>query len=214
MENFIKKSKKFAFTTLELMVVMAAIAILASIVLPAFGKVKRSVYMNQSKIQFGRYVFALNAYYREYGYFPQIADKDTPLASETIISLDETKSINLIRALSGKEINGVSPLETNSEYLNPRGISFLEFSDDDFQKNSDGTYNRTRLADRFNNADIKLVVENDAATDTDVVIPQNIFNACPTIKEKVPDSGLREKVAIFTIGDDNKSIDVVSWKME
>ncbi|MDR1303336.1 MAG: type II secretion system GspH family protein [Puniceicoccales bacterium] len=214
MEKFMKKSKKYAFTTLELMVVIAAIAVLASIILPAFGKVKRSMYMNQSKIQFNRYVFALNAYYREYGCFPKIVGQDTPLALETIISLDAEKSANLIRALSAKEIDGLSPLETSSEYLNPNGIPFLEFSDDDFQKNSDGTCNRARLADRFNNTDIKLVVESDAATDGDVLIPQSVFNAYPTIKEKVPDSGLREKVAIFTIGDGNKSLDVVSWKVE
>jgi type II secretory pathway pseudopilin PulG len=193
---------------------MAAIAVLASIILPAFGKVKRSMYVNQSKIQFGRYVFALNAYYREYGYFPQIAGKDTSLAPETIISLDATRSANLIRALSGKEIDGTSPLGTDSEYLNSHGISFLEFSDDDFQKNNDGTYNRTRLADRFNNTDIKLVVESDATADTDVVIPQSVFNGYATIKEKVPTDGLREKVAIFTIGDGDKSLDVVSWKVE
>jgi type II secretory pathway pseudopilin PulG len=205
--------KNRAFTTLELIVVIATIAILASLILPTFGKAKRSLYANQSKIQFSRYVFGLNAYYREYGYFPQIVTKGTPLSSETVITLDTTSSANLICALSGKDIDGVTAL-SSTEYLNPNGTQFVEFSDDDFAKNTDGSINRSLLADRFNNSLIRLIVEDDA--DMDAVIPQTAINntTYPTIREKVPSTGLRERVAIFTVGDNNTSIDVVSWKTD
>jgi type II secretory pathway pseudopilin PulG len=204
--------KNRAFTTLELIVVIATIAILASLILPTFGKVKRSMYANQSKIQFSRYVCGLNAYYREYGYFPRIVAPGSDLDSESIITLSAAYSANLIRALSGKELDGVNALSSTNEYLNPNGTQFVEFSDDDFAKNADGTINRNLLADRFNNTSICLVVENDV--DTDAVIPQSVFNSYATIKEKVPAAGLREKIAIFTVGNNDTSIDVVSWKTE
>ncbi|MDR1590968.1 MAG: type II secretion system GspH family protein [Puniceicoccales bacterium] len=209
-----KYSKKNrAFTTLELIVVIATIAVLASLILPTFGKVKRSMYANQSKIHFSRYVFGLNAYYREYGYFPQIVTQGTALNADQIITLSTTSSENLIRALSGKDIDG-DALSSAHEYLNPNGTQFVEFSDDDFLKKSDGTIDYSILADRFNNRDIHLIVEDDS--DDNAVIPQSAFNdtAYTTIKEKVPSTGLREKVAIFTVGNNNTSIDVVSWKMD
>ncbi|MDR0740383.1 MAG: prepilin-type N-terminal cleavage/methylation domain-containing protein [Puniceicoccales bacterium] len=206
-------SKNRAFTTLELIVVIATIAILASLILPTFGKAKRSLHANQSKIQFSRYVFGLNTYYREYGYFPRIVSSTADLSSETIIMLNATSSANLIRALSGKNTDGVTALSPTDEYLNPNGTQFVEFSDDDFAKNADGSINRNLLADRFNNSSICLIVENDA--DTDAVIPQTAFNGtATTIKEKVPSIGLQERVAIFTVGDNDTSIDVVSWKTD
>jgi type II secretory pathway pseudopilin PulG len=194
------------------MVVIATLAILASLILPTFSKVKRSMYANQSKIQFSRYVFGLNAYYREYGYFPPItAGKKAP-NPEAVFTLDNTSSANLIRALSGKETDGVGGLSSGNEYLNPNGTQFVEFSDDDFWKNDSGVIDRGMLADRFNNKSICLVFENDADTDLDVLILQSVFP--PSIQEKVPSTGLREKVAIFTEGNNDTSIDVVSWKTD
>jgi type II secretory pathway pseudopilin PulG len=206
------KHKIRAFTTLELMVVIATIAILASLILPTFGKVKRSMYANQSKIQFSRYVFGLNAYFREYGYFPRIVSPSNALASDQVIALNAASSPNLIRALSGKETDGVSTLSSTNDYLNPNGTQFVEFSDDDFTKNADGSINRNLLADRFHNPAIYLVVEDDS--DSDALMPQSVFSGHPTIKEKVPAEGLREKVAIFTVGNNDSSIDVVSWKTD
>jgi prepilin-type N-terminal cleavage/methylation domain-containing protein len=207
-----KAKEHSAFTLLELMVAIATIAILMSLIFPAWGKARRSMRMNQSKIQFNRYVLGLNSYYREYGYFPQILEEGIPLISESIISIDGTSSTHLILALSGREIDGVNPLRADHEYLNPNGVQFMEFSDDDFWKKNNEIIDRTRLADRFNNPHIKLIIESDS--DPDVLIPQEVFNDYVTIKAKVPAAGLREKIAIFSVGDNDKSIDVISWKSE
>jgi type II secretory pathway pseudopilin PulG len=209
MKDFKKRIKRHGFTTLELMVVIATIAILASLLIPTFGKVKRSMYMNQSRIQLSRYVFGLNSYYREYGYFPQIISEGASLATEMVLTLDATSSANLIRALSGKETDGASILSAEHVPLNPSGRDFIEFSDDDFYKNTDGTIDRGMLADRFNNKDIHFVIED--RSDTDAVILRDVFSTYPSIQEKISPSGLRERTAFFTVGDNKQSLDVVSW---
>lgn len=202
-----------AFTILELLAVIATIAVLIGLIWPNFSRVKRSMYLAQSRVQLSRYAVGMRDYFEAYGTFPRLLSPSEDLPSEQIITLNATASENLIRALSGKELDGITELSDAHAYLNPNGTNFLEFTDDDFfLKKQDKTIDRTRLADRFNNPDIYFVIES--ATDDDVLIPQNIFSQYKSIQKKVPEAGIREKVLFFTIGDNNRSLDAISWRSE
>lgn len=202
-----------AFTILELLAVITTIAVLIGLIWPNFSRVKRSMYLAQSRVQLSRYAVGMRDYFETYGTFPRLLSPSEDLPSEQIITLNATASANLIRALSGKELDGITELSDAYAYLNPNGTNFLEFTDDDFfLKKQDKTIDRTRLADRFNNPDIYFVIES--ATDDDVLIPQNIFSQYKSIQKKVPEAGLREKVLFFTIGDNNHSLDAISWRSE
>lgn len=199
-----------AFSIIELVVVLAALMVLLSLLLPAFSKAKNTVYLNQSRMQLSRYVYAMNEYVRDYGEFPRLFSENEELPSETVLILNREASKNFILALTGCELDGVTPLSDDHTYLNPEGTAYLTFSDDDFYRNSDGTIDRTRLADRFNNPNLHFIVENP--TDSDVLIPKSVFGDYKTILPKVPEEGLRERVVFFTVGDHSRSLDVTSWK--
>ncbi len=205
--------RRGAFTILELLAVIATIAILIGLIWPNFNRVKRSMHLAQSRVQLSRYAGGMRDYFNEYGALPRLLSESEELPSEKVIALDAAISANLIRALSGKELDGITALRDEHAYLNPNGTTFIEFGDDDFWvSKNDKTIDRTRLADRFNNPEIYFVIESDM--DDDVLIPQNIFSSYRSIQKKVPPEGLREKVIFFTVGDNNHSLDAISWRSE
>jgi hypothetical protein len=82
--------------TLEIIVPPATIAIRASLILQTFGKIKRPVCANQSKIQFCRYVCGFNISSPEYGFFPRTVALGSDLGSESIVAFSLIDSENLI----------------------------------------------------------------------------------------------------------------------
>lgn len=192
--------KKKGFTLLELLAVITALSILIGIVLPAVGKVKRSVMAKQIKVQYQRYAQALVANYNEYGQFPSWLTLNTPVNISG--NLDK-----FCATVSGKQADGITLVtDTNLKVYNPYLIEFLELSDPDFNIVNNKNSTRNRIRNLFNQSDIFVVISNG-----DNFIPQSAFNAYESIKETVPDTGLRERVAIFSVGDNQNSIDIYSW---
>ena len=191
---------KRGFTLLELLAVITALSILMGIVLPAIGKVKRSVAAQQCKIQYQRYVQALVANYNEYGQFPSWLSINTPVNISG--NLDK-----FCASLTGKENDGLTLISDDElKAYNPYLIEFLELSDVDFNVINNTNSLRDKICNAFNQHDIFIVI-----SDGDMFIPKSAFNAYESIKKKIPDTGLRERVAIFSVGDNKRSIDVVSW---
>ncbi len=103
--------KRSAFTLIELLTVIAIIAILMGLLFPAMNSVKEAARKTQAKNDETQIVTAIKAYYTEYGKYPT---NDT---TDTVYSTNNNTVIDVLRNMT----NGVT-----GNTLNPRQILFLE----------------------------------------------------------------------------------------
>jgi len=155
--------KNRGFTLIELLTVIAIIGILAAILIPTVGAARTSAKKASSKVFLNQLLTALEAYKSEYGYYP------SQLASSTndegcIIKLsDNATSIELIKALSGRNPDGSTLSADDMNALNPKGLSFFSFAQSNFYYNNNtDTYDDTQLVDSFNNTNIFIIMDTNA----------------------------------------------------
>lgn len=106
--------KQQGFTLIELMVVIAIIAILASITIPVIGRAMESARRANARTDLQSIETAVRAYYNEYGRFPH--DSGGP---DRVYEDDNYELLNALRARDSSSGN------PNHE-ANPRRIIFLE----------------------------------------------------------------------------------------
>ena len=143
-----------AFTLIELLMVIALIGILAGILIPSIGAVKRQANIAASKAQLSNYVNAMQLFKGEYSYFPLV----TGTADSDEIDLS-TDSADFIRTLSARD-----PSAANAKVSfggNRRQVAFYSFSESEFALEANDAISTTQLADRFNNKQIFIVVDTD-----------------------------------------------------
>ena len=141
-----------AFTLIELLMVIAIIGILAGILIPTVGAVKKQANIAASKSQLSNYVTAIQLFKGEYSYYPFVtggSDRTVDLSSESTL---------FIETLSGRNATTGKP---KPEGGNRRQIGFHSFSESEFLLNNDDSISRTQLADRFNNTTIKVSIDGD-----------------------------------------------------
>ncbi len=109
-----------AFTLIELLTVIAIIAVLMGLLFPAIGSVKETARKTQAKNDEMQMVNAIKAYYTEYGKYP--IDTTSGAATDFVIQsgADNSKVIDVLR----NNVNGSNG--TIVQKLNPRQIVFLE----------------------------------------------------------------------------------------
>lgn len=147
-----KNSKANGFTLVELLMVIAIIGILAGILIPSVGAVRRQANVAASKSQLSNYVNAIQMFKSEYGYFPFISgseDDDIDLSSQ---------SSEFIETLSGRDPTSGT---RSDEGGNRRSIAFHSFSESEFYVEDNGETSDTQLADRFNNRNIFIEIDGD-----------------------------------------------------
>lgn len=138
------RTDRRAFTLIEMLVVIAIIAILAGLLFPAISKGLLTAKRNKAGVEAKNIAAAIEMFFKDYGYFPVPAG-DQGLSTGTPGDLDtypeqdskyftETYSKNIIRVLMGEStlINpkGTRYLDSNSpvqdgEYLDPWGNQYL-----------------------------------------------------------------------------------------
>lgn len=152
-----KVFRKKAFTLIELLTVIAVIAILSGILIPVTGGVIKQARIAASKAQLWQYVTAIESFKTEYNYYPQVYDNDG------LIDLTEVaRSEDFIESLSGKDHSTPAsygdPISNGGNY---RKIEFHSFSQSEFFVKSDGTISPNELADSFNSKQIYMLVDVD-----------------------------------------------------
>ena len=160
--------RKSAFTLIELLMVIAIIGILAGILIPTVSTVKRQANVAASKSQLSQYVNAIQLFKGEYGFYP-FADAHEDLG-KNINDLSD----DFIETLSGRDTTNGNSASVGD---NRRRIAFHGFSVVEFYRQSDGTVDSTKVADRFNNTNIYIVIDGDGDGQIKVPNPLNASNS-------------------------------------
>ncbi|ADE56027.1 type II secretion system protein [Coraliomargarita akajimensis] len=161
------EKRQSAFTLIELLMVIAIIGILAAILIPAVGSVKRQANIAASKSQLANYANAVELFKGEYKFYPFVS------GTSDVNNLDINASSNkFVETLSGRTSSGAAGKGWKS--ANRREMNFISFSETEFWMNDSGVVSPTELADRFNNKLIFLAIDGDG---DGMVSPQSDNNS-------------------------------------
>jgi prepilin-type N-terminal cleavage/methylation domain-containing protein len=204
------------FTLIELLTVIAIIGILAGIIFPATGAVRRSANNTKSRTQFTNWVAAIETFRSEYRYYPTFG------SSNGLISLRNDQDRNaFIETLSGRTLAGARPT-SEAARQNRRFIGFYSFGDGEFLMN-DSTGTRTNfLADAFDNVDIVIAVDNnlsgrvfDGNQSPQSVAPGNTVNTSfgsPLSLQSQWTDNVRAGAVVYSAGSGRDSRNIVrTW---
>jgi prepilin-type N-terminal cleavage/methylation domain-containing protein len=184
-----KNNKKTSgFTLIELLMVIAIIGILAGILIPTVGAVRKQANIAASKAQLSSYANAIQLFKGEYNYYPFITS-----AEDTVIDLSKSvSSSDFIKVISGRDPSNGNPV---TEGGNRRRIAFHSFSESEFLVGDDDTVSLTQLSDRFNNPVIKILIDGNGDNQ---VKPSPDGNS-----PSAPKNPIRTNVTAWVEGDDD-----------
>ncbi len=169
-----KKNKKISgFTLIELLMVIAIIGILAGILIPTVGAVRKQANIAASKAQLSNYVTAITMFKGEYSYYPF---SDAQVNGGKVVN---DLSDDFVETLSGRDENGVSSPEGG----NRRRIAFHSFSESEFFIKSSDEVDFGVVADRFNNDQIYIVIDGDG--DNEITAPDTSGSGTKTLKSPI-----------------------------
>lgn len=161
------------FTLIELLTVIAIIGILAAIIIPTTGAVRKSAKKAQVKSQFSQWTQGMLGYKNEYGFFPPVNRSAYGTATANKVNSDAFAA-----ALTGRELDGAAfpaTATTADLFGNKKRMSFYSIADTDLNTVRD------RIADAFGNTDIVVVYDKDG----DGMITNNDYDsgsAMPTVQ--------------------------------
>lgn len=141
------------FTIIELLAVIAVIAILASILIPVIGGAQNSAKRQKTRVQFSQWATAIEAFRQEYGFYPDFS----AIAGNRID--DATDAEVFVQTLSGRQVNGAA-MEGASIYGitagNRKRIGFCTFSSADLTSEAS-----PKLQDAFGNTQIAVLMDKN-----------------------------------------------------
>ena len=150
--------KRRHFTLIEMLVVVAVIAILIGILIPTIGTVMQKVKQSQTKAVINSLRLAIKQYESTYGILPFTganADKSILYEPGSPTNLEYEKLL--------------STLEGNDTAQNPRGIKFLDLSDADYDDAWDEELNVVLDLDYDSSIDSALI-RGSGTLNTEIVI--------------------------------------------
>lgn len=200
------------FTLVELLTVIAVLAILAAILVPVVGRAHESAIRAQVKTQFAQWAVAMEAFRSEYGYYPNFASATAaPLPSAC--GINEVPGL-FVQTLTGRRADGAVADLARAVAANPRRIGFLAFTAQEL-----GHEPNPEVGDAFGNSQIVMLVDRDG--DGLIAAPQPLPAVTSAATGKVlqppaeafPAAGVRASVLFYSAGAGGSPEDIVySWR--
>ncbi|MBT5900797.1 MAG: prepilin-type N-terminal cleavage/methylation domain-containing protein [Opitutaceae bacterium] len=192
-----------AFSLIELLTVIAIVAILLAIIVPTVGEARDSANRAATKAQFNQWAAAMELYRQEYGFYPDIAPNG-------LIDTDRFAAELTGRTLTGTSVQG------NENWGNTKGLGFYALMAGDLDESGND------LVDAFGNAEIAMRRDTNRdgrinGSDTRSWVGVDGAEASslnPTsLPEAVPINGVRAGVVFYSAGRGRDETDLVlSWK--
>jgi prepilin-type N-terminal cleavage/methylation domain-containing protein len=207
-----------AFTLVELLAVVAVIAILTGILVPTLGAARTSALKARTRVQFSQWAAAFEQFRQEYGYYPAVGtDGKLSTAADTL---------KFIRTLSGRNPDGSAVADPADLNGNLKRISFCAFAGADFldpDRPGDGVdYSGNELlCDAFGSTEIGVLVDRNGdgfikpADDGPVAPVRGAAGAARFAPDAadLPAAGVRAGALFYSAGRGASPADMIlSWK--
>lgn len=201
-----RSNSRAAFTLLEVLCVLAVIALLAAMLFPGFAAARRSASRARTKVQFTQWTAAIEAFRSEYGFYPQF--DPSGLVNGGVTTGDHP----FHDVLAGRRRDGTTlPASSAAAQQNPRQIAFHVFFDGDFTAAG-------LIRDAGEDTAIAVLVDRDL---DGVVKPGADFTSFPAVNGLVPTendfptSGVRAGVIFYAAAPGATAANpdfIFSWK--
>jgi type II secretory pathway pseudopilin PulG len=170
-----------AFTLVELLTVIATIAILAAILIPTLAGARTAASRARTRVQFGQWIMAIEAFRQEYGRYPEFdgSGKVNGGASPTPSLEHRFHDILAGHRRDGSALAAEVGGSAAAGSQNFRRMRFLVFGESDFFPPDDPlSERRNLLRDGFESAEIAVLVDRNL----DGIIDREDYAELPAVE--------------------------------
>lgn len=197
------------FTLIELLTVIAIIGILAGVLFPAIGGIRKRARQSSAQTAFSQWASGIARYKQTYGFYPNIGGTYATNL-DTLHDLNDV-AVNgrFVRALSGRQPTGTALAVADRRALNRNAEEFVAFGRDDFEDPANFS-DASRLVDRFNNRRIRVIFDTDNNTSIrNISVPGGPLSLPAELRNISTAAGLPARIIIYTtdLGDDFESFE-------
>jgi len=197
------------FTLIELLTVIAIIGILAGVLFPAIGGIRKRARQSSAQTAFSQWASGIARYKQTYGFYPNIGGTYVTNLDTLHDLSDVAVNGRFVRALSGRQPTGTALAVADRRLLNRNAEEFVAFGRDDFEDPANFS-DASRLVDRFNNRRIRVIFDTDNNTSIrNISVPGGPLSLPAELRNISTAAGLPARIIIYTtdLGDDFESFE-------
>ena len=197
------------FTLIELLTVIAIIGVLAGVLFPAIGGIRKRARQSSAQTAFSQWASGIARYKQTYGFYPNIGGTYVTNLDTLHDLSDAAVNGRFVRALSGRQPTGTALAVADRRALYRNAEAFVAFGRGDFE---DPAYfsDASRLVDRFSNRRIRVIFDTDNNTSIrNISVPGGPLSLPAELRNISTAAGLPARIIIYTtdLGDDFESFD-------